>query len=262
MPDKYTMDTSVPNAGRIYDYVLGGSHNFEADRQAAEYMMSLVPSTRKWVRMLRMFMYTSIQQLSQEGFDQFLDFASGLPTVDHIHQTLPESKVVYTDNDPAIVNYALEIIGDNEKVRYIEADIRDVQAIVNSPLVEDLFGDDRRVAIGFNAVTNFLTHEELQHMLQSLYDWAAPGSKLYATFETKDPDKMTPKMQQFVDMFEQVGSPYHFLTFEECQTLVKPWEPDEKGFQPLATWLGIEDQMTEADSEGVGLQFYGVHLVK
>jgi len=262
MPDKYTMDTSVPNAGRIYDYVLGGSHNFEADRQAAEYMMTLVPSTRKWVRMLRMFMYTSIQQLSQEGFDQFLDFASGLPTVDHIHQTLPESKVVYTDNDPAIVNYALEIIGDNDRVRYVEADIRDVESISTSPLVRELFGDDRKVAIGFNAVSNFLTHQELQHILQELYAWAAPGSKLYATFETKDPEKMTPSMQQFVDMFEQVGSPYYFLTLDECKSLVKPWEADEKGFQPLATWLGIADQMTEADSEGVGLQFYGVHLVK
>ncbi len=29
-------DASKPNAGRIYDYVLGRNHNFEVDRQAAQ----------------------------------------------------------------------------------------------------------------------------------------------------------------------------------------------------------------------------------
>jgi hypothetical protein len=129
MPGKKPMDTNVPNAGRVYDYVLGGHHNFEADRQAAEYMISLVPSTRKWVRMLRMFLQEAARQLGQEGFDQFLDFASGLPT-------------------------------------------------------------------------------------------------------------------------------------EESQELVKPWQPDDRGFRPLAEWLGVEDQFTEEDREGVGLEFYGVFLAK
>ncbi len=256
------MDTNIPNAGRVYDYVLGGSHNFEADRQAAQFMMSLVPSTQKWVRMLRMFMHESVYQLSEEGFDCFLDFASGLPTVDHIHQMQPEAKVIYTDNDPVTVSFARELIGDNPRVRYLEADMRDVEAIVNSAAVRDFFGAGDPVAIGFNALTCFLREEELQQTMQALYNWAPPGSKVYASFEAKDPDQMTPKMQQFVDMFTQMGSPYHFLTLEKSQELVLPWKPDEKGFRPLAEWLGLEDQIMEQDREGVGLEFYGAHLVK
>lgn len=262
MPEKFTMDTNIPNAGRVYDFVLGGSHNFEADRQAAQYMMALVPSTQKWVRMLRMFMHNSIRQLADEGFDKFLDFASGLPTVDHIHQSVPGAKVVYTDSDPVTVNFARELIGDMDNVRYLEVDVRDLDAVFNSRAVQELFGDDRHIAIGFNAVTCFLGEEELHAIMEGLYEWAAPGSKMYATFETKDPDRMTPKMQQFVDMFDQMGSPYHFLTLEESKRLVKPWQTDEQGFQPLAKWLGVEDQITDEDREGVGLEFYGVHLVK
>jgi hypothetical protein len=262
MSQKRPMDTSVPNAGRVYDYVLGGHHNFEADRQAAEYMISLVPSTRKWVRMLRMFLQEAARQLDQEGFDKFLDFASGLPTVDHVHNTVPHAQVIYTDNDPVTVNFAREIIGDDENVRYLEADIRSPDAILNAFAVQELFGDERKIAIGFNAVTCFLTHEELGRVMNALYEWVAPGSKMFATFETKLAGAMTPKMQQFLDMFDQMGSPYHFLTLEESQRLVKPWQPDERGFRPLAEWLGLQDQFTEKDQEGVGLEFYGVFLVK
>ena len=56
--------TEIPNAARIYNYVLGGSHWFPADQAAAEYMSSLVPSTAKWVRMLRDFLQQAVNVLT------------------------------------------------------------------------------------------------------------------------------------------------------------------------------------------------------
>lgn len=256
------IDSTIPNAGRVYDYVLGGTHNFEADRQAAEYMISLVPSTRKWVRMLRMFLQEAVLRLSQEGFDCFLDLASGLPTVDHIHWVVPHAKVIYVDNDPIVIVYGTQLLEGNPRVRYIEADIREIDGLLRSPVIPELFGDNRKVAIGFNAVTCFLTEEEIRRIARALYEWAAPGSKIFATFETKDPNLMTPRMQQFLEMFDRMGSPYYFLTLEQSIELMKPWEADEPGFRPLAEWLGVEDQITEEDREGVGLEFYGAILVK
>ncbi len=255
-------DISIPNAGRVYDYVLGGHHNFEADRQAAEYMISLVPSTRKWVRMLRMFLHEAVLRLSQEGFDCFLDLASGLPTVEHIHETAPHARVIYVDNDPVVVTYGIQLLEGNPRVRYIEADIRDIDAVLRSPVIPELFGNNRKVAIGFNAATCFFTEEEIRRIVGALYEWAAPGSKMFATFETKDPNLMTPRMQQFLDMFDRMGSPYHFLTLEQSIEIMKPWEADEPGFRPLAEWLGLQDQITEEDREGVGLEFYGAILVR
>ena len=142
MSETTIVDINIPNAGRVYDYVLGGSHNFESDRQAGEYMISLVPSTRKWVRMLRMFLNEATHRLSEEGFERFLDFASGLPTADHIHQLLPNASVVYTDSDPVTVVYSQELVKDNEKVRYLDGDIRNIAAILNSPTVKEFFGED------------------------------------------------------------------------------------------------------------------------
>ena len=96
-------DAEAPNAARIYNYTLGGSHYRPADQAAAEYMFSLVPSTPKWVRMLRDFLQQAARQLWDEGITHFIDFASGLPTQDHIHHVLPEAK-----HQPVIGPDALE----------------------------------------------------------------------------------------------------------------------------------------------------------
>lgn len=262
MPEPQSMDINIPNAARVYDYSLGGSHNFEADRQAAEFMFTLVPSTKKWVRLLRMFLHDAAQELSEQGFTQFLDLASGLPTVEHIHSTVPGAKVVYVDNDPVVVSYGSEIVGTNPNVRFLQSDIREIDALLGSPVIAELFGDNRQVAIGFNGVTVFLSDEEIQRIMRATYDWAAPGSKMWVTWETQAEGAMTPQWGQFLGMFEQMGSPMHLIPEHRARELVKPWQVEERGFRPITDWLGLDDYITETDREGVGLEFYGVYLVK
>jgi O-methyltransferase involved in polyketide biosynthesis len=260
MTEKIEILTDVPNAGRVYDYVLGGHHNFEADRGAANFMISLLPSTPKWVRMLRQFLREAVRQLTEEGFDKFLDLGSGLPTADHIHSAAPDAKVIYVDSDPVTVSYGMEILQGNPNVRYIEADMSDVDAILNSPILKEMFGDDRKVVIGLNAVTCFFSDEENKKIMQALYDWAAPGSKIFATFETKNPALTTPKIEQFLAMFNQMGTYYQFTTPEESKAFMEPWVV--QSYKPLAEWLGVEDHFTEEDREGVELEFYGAIFEK
>ncbi len=45
------VDTTKPSAGRIYDYILGGNHNFEVDRQTADYLIKLMPFLTQIVRL-------------------------------------------------------------------------------------------------------------------------------------------------------------------------------------------------------------------
>lgn len=262
MPEKQPMDTNLPNAARVYDYSLGGSHNFQADRQAAEYMFMLVPSTKKWVRLLRMFLTEAAVQLSEEGYTMFLDLASGLPTVEHIHSSVPDAKVLYVDNDPVVYSYGTEILGGNPNVRYLEADIREIEKVLNAPIVQELFGDNRRLAIGFNGITPFLSDEEISRIMAATYAWAAPGSKMWVTWETQAEGKMTPQWGQFLGMFEQMGSPLHLIPEVRARELVAPWQPDARGFRPITEWVGLQDYITEADREQVGLEFYGVFLEK
>ena len=69
---------------------LGGSHNFEVDRQAAEQLLALLPFSEKFVRLQRWALQDLAVELTQQrGFDVIIDFASGLPTNDHLHHVVP-----------------------------------------------------------------------------------------------------------------------------------------------------------------------------
>lgn len=262
MVDKSFGDITEPNAGRVYDYILGGHSNYEIDRQAAEYMLSLLPSTRKWVRMLRLFLQEATNILVEEGFDKFLDLGSGLPTASHIHANAPDAKVIYVDADPATVAYGQQLLQEHPNATYLTENITNIDAILNSPVIEQMFGDERKVAIGLNAVLCFFDDDQAKEIAQKLYDWAAPGSKLFVTFETKDPNLMTPELEQFLAMFQQMGTHYQFTTLAEAKETMAPWQADERDYLPLYTWLDLEGQFTDADREGVDMQFYGAILVK
>ena len=259
-----SLNVEVPNAARVYDYTLGGSHNFEADRQAAEFMFSLLPSTQKWVRMLRAFLQEAATRLWEEGFTHFIDYASGLPTEDHIHQVLsPEARVIYSDVDPLTVSTAKEIMAGTPNVLYLENDIRQAKALLERPETQEFFGGQKKVVFGLNGITVFLNPAEIKRLFQDLYDWAAPGSKLYITIESKDPNLTTPKWEQFAGMFAQMGAPIHLYSLEESLEMSKPWVADHHGIIPVSQFLGMpDDYVTEEDREGIGIEFYAAIMEK
>ena len=172
-------DASRPNAGRIYDYLLGGNHNFEIDRQAAQQLLQIVPEVPLLLRLIRWFLGEAVRRLVEQGFTYFLDFASGLPTIDHIHQIAPKgTKVMYSDIDPVTVSYAKEIIRDKSDVECIECDIRKPEILLETSILTKMFGKQRKIAIGMNGIAWFLTDDELAHALEAVYQWAGEGSKL------------------------------------------------------------------------------------
>lgn len=255
--------SNTPNAARIYSYTLGGSYYLPVDKAAAEYMFSLVPSTPKWVRMLRMFLQHAARRLWAEGFTHFIDFASGLPTEDHIHYVLPDARVVYSDLDPETYQLAQQLVGHLPNVLYLKHDVREARSLLESPEVQNFLGGERRVAFGLNGITVFLSPAEIAQVFHDLYEWAAPGSRLYITYETKLPGLMTPRMEQFIEMFRQSGSPFWLYSLEECIAFSQPWQIPPSGLMPLHEFLGLPpDYITEADQEGVGLQFYAAILEK
>jgi len=262
-PAATSAPTDVPNAARIYNYTLGGSHHFPADRAAAEYMFSLVPSTPRWVRMLRDFLQHAARRLWDQGFTHFVDFASGLPTEDHVHHVLPGARVVYSDVDPYTYEHARRMVGHLPNVLYLSRDVREARSLLESPEVTELLGGERRVAIGVSGISVFLAPDELRRLFHELYEWAAPGSRLYVTYETKEPGRTTPRMEQLIDIFRQVGSPYHLYTLKECVELSHPWRIPEGGLVPLADFLELPPgHVTDEDREGVGLEFYAAILEK
>ncbi|NKQ34180.1 MAG: hypothetical protein HF973_01040 [Chloroflexi bacterium] len=154
------LDTTIPNTARIFDYLAGGMSNFEVDRQAGEEMLKIIPSLRKWVRLRRAFIQEAAQRLTSDGYTQFLDLASGMPTEDHIHAFAPDARVVYSDINPVAVSYGDSLFADLVNVAYIRGNANELDQLLTAREVRRLIDREKRVAIGLNALFLFLSESE------------------------------------------------------------------------------------------------------
>jgi hypothetical protein len=253
------VDATRPNAGRIYDYMLGGHHNFEVDRQAAEQVAQIVPTLGKLMRLQRWALQDIATELTERrGFDLIVDFASGLPTNDHMHTVVPEgTKVIYSDRDPVVVEYAHEILAGVSDVYFFQADAGRPEELLNRPEVHEILGGRRDIGLVHWGMSLFLTDQEISYAANALYDWAAPNScwvfNAQGANSTADP--------ALEAIYAQMGAPIFVRTLEHYQELVKPWRADDKGWISLLDWHGMESHnLSEEDRRS--FPGFGAYLVK
>ncbi|MGP9017173.1 SAM-dependent methyltransferase [Streptomyces sp. BR1] len=180
------IDISVPSVSRIYDYYLGGSHNFEVDREAARKAMQFIPGLPKVMQANRAFMRRAVRFALDEGITQFLDIGSGIPTFGNVHEVAqradPQARVVYVDHDPVAVAHSRAVLEGNERAGIVAADLRKPRDILASPEVRRLLDLDQPVALLLVAVLHFLEDEDDPYAaVAELRDTLAPGSMLVLT---------------------------------------------------------------------------------
>jgi hypothetical protein len=107
-------DTSTANAARMWNYWIGGTDNFLADREAGDRVLEAMPALPVIARTLRRFLATTVDELTAAGVRQFLDIGSGLPTADNTHdvaqRAAAESRIVYVDHDPVVISQARSLL--------------------------------------------------------------------------------------------------------------------------------------------------------
>ena len=266
MPEDNIVDASKPSAGRMYDYYLGGNHNFEVDRQAADQVLKVLPFVAKFSRLQRWALQDIATELSEKrGYDVIIDFASGLPTMDHIHYKVKKgTTVIYSDYDPIVVEYTRDILKDTRDVYFFQADARKPEELLKLPEVEKILNGRRKVAFVYWGVSALLPDEDIIHAVHYLYDWAAPGSCLVFNAQGADiPD--SPLRAQVKKIYEQMGTPTYNRTLKEYQELVHPWKLDGRGFISLFEWNGFEDSdFAKEDVESFGPMGggFGAYCVK
>jgi hypothetical protein len=170
-----------PNPARIYDYLLGGHHNFAADRAVAEQLIGTFPGTREGAVVHRAFLRRAIDLFTAEGIDQFLDIGSGLPTAGNVHDlaraTIPQARVVYVDIDPVVIAHSSRMLKDDPRATAIQGDIRDPSSILEQKEVVDLLDFSRPLGLTMTAVLHYLTDDELAYgAAATLIGALAPGS--------------------------------------------------------------------------------------
>src|SRR5258707_2520453 len=157
------VDPTRPTAARLYDYYLGGTTNFAADRAVAERLKADVPDLIDAVWANRGFHGRAAVWLARRGIRQFIDIGSGLPTPnnthDAVHKVAPEARVVYVDNDPMVAAHADALLAEDGTTAVITADLRDPGALLGDPALVGLIDFAEPAGVLMTSVIHFVPDE-------------------------------------------------------------------------------------------------------
>jgi hypothetical protein len=247
---KLAVDTSVPHSARIWNYWLGGTDNFAADRAAGDQYRATFPGVVDLARASRAFLKRSVRYLAGEaGVRQFLDIGTGLPTFDNTHEVAqrvaPDARVVYVDNDPLVLVHARALLTGTAAgvTEYIDAYLHDPGAIFAA--ARRILDFARPVALILSGVLGHVDDtDEARAIVRRLLEPLPSGSYLSLNDGTS---VISAEMQEAQDDYNEGGAlPFRLRTPDEIASyfdgldLVEPgvvpcprWRPDDKVDTPL-----------------------------
>ncbi|ABP55714.1 SAM-dependent methyltransferase [Salinispora tropica] len=234
------IDIERPSVARMYDYYLGGSHNFAVDRAAAQAMVAAVPEAPLMAQANRAFLRRAVHFLADAGVRQFLDIGSGIPTVGNVHeiarQVAPDSRVVYVDTDPVAVAHSQEILADNDQATVVQEDLRRPDRILSHPELRRLLDLNQPIAVLIVAVLHFIPdHDRPAELLRTLRDALAPGSWLVLS-QASDEGRQDTERSDAEAVYRRTGSPLWFRSRSELATLFDGFELVEPGVVWVPQW--------------------------
>jgi hypothetical protein len=233
-----------PDAGRIYNYLLGGKDNYADDRKAADQLLALVPDARAAARANRRFVGRAVRFLAAEaGIGQFIDIGAGLPAAGNVHQVAreqdPLARVVYVDNDPVVVSHARALLCTGPGMCAVEGDLRDPPGILGHPDVQAVIDLGAPVAIVLGAVLHFIPDEDSPYKLVDLLMAAVvPGSYLVISHAT-DQDIGAAAAGQVRELYAQASAPAVFRSPAEVAGFFEGLELVPPGVGNVAAWHAV-----------------------
>jgi hypothetical protein len=185
------IDPNVPSPARIYDYILGGTANYPADRAVAEGLRRAMPDMVDTAWANRGFLQRSVKWLAEHGVRQFIDVGAGLPTGNNTHdaaQTVaPDARILYADSDPLVEIHATVLLEGVPGTAVITADFREPEAVLGHPRTRALIDFTEPVALLLVTVPHFVPDEDDPWGLVRQYmDRLVPGSFLVLSSVTTD----------------------------------------------------------------------------
>jgi SAM-dependent methyltransferase len=248
------IDLETPSAARMYDYYLGGSHNFAADRELAEQALKAWPETPYMCRANRAFLCRAVTFLAEQGVDQFLDLGSGIPTSGNVHEiaeaVLPEARTVYVDCDAVAYAHGRALLAGNPRASYVQADLRDPEAVLSSPEVTRMLDLSRPVAVLMLMTLHFVPDDDDPAGIVAEYREAvAPGS--YFVFSHGTNEYRPADTGGITKVYTQASHGIVPRDRAQIRALATGWELLEPGLTDVILWrpepAELEDDPLDGD---------------
>ncbi len=229
----------MPNAARMYDYYLGGLHNFPADREMAQRVVSAYPVLPGVLQQNRAFLRRAVRYLVRQGIRQFIDLGSGLPTVGNVHEVAqsesPDARVVYVDIDPTAVLHSRLMLVGNPAATVLQLDLRQPDAVLEHRDLRWQIDLSKPVGLLAMAVLHFIGGDTDAHALMKDYrDRLAPGS--YIALSHGSPDRDPEGAARVSALYARTGSPMYFRPHEEIRAFFGECEMVEPGLVLPNDW--------------------------
>jgi O-methyltransferase involved in polyketide biosynthesis len=256
-------DPNIPNVARIYDYYLGGSDNFPADREAGDRVLATSPEVRTTLQANRSFLGRVVRHLVIEaGIDQFVDLGAGLPTRENVHQVAqaanPHARVVYVDNDPAVVAHAHRLLTGNDGATVIGADLRRPGEVLANPGLLELVDFDRPAAVLMTAVLHFVGDADDPYTIVGRYrDATAPGSYIALSLGTTE-GVHPAKIAEAQRVYRGASSQLTYRSRTQIELLFDGFELVDPGLVRLPRWRPLSEEAARRESEGSEWMLGGV----
>jgi hypothetical protein len=243
------VDVKRANVARVYDYLLGGSHNFLADQDLGRSLAAVDPGIRTIAHANRDFLGRAVRFLAAAGIGQFLDIGSGIPTQGNVHevaqQARPDARVVYAETDAVAIAHSKALLAENENTAIIDADLRDPQKIRTHEGTRRLIDFSQPTGLLLISVLPFISDaDDPWRIVATLRDALASGSYLVLAHATAQD---SPVMAQAAETVYNRSTPTQarmrshaeILRFFDGFELVDPglvyvpqWRPDSPGDVP------------------------------
>ena len=234
------IDLDRPSASRVYDYLLGGSHNIQADRDFAEQMLELAPEAAEAAHANRAFLRRAVQSLVDDGIRQFLDIGSGIPTRGNVHEVAhrlaPESRVVYVDIDPIAVAHGNQLLRALPKTASIQGDLRKPEAILEHPTTRAILDFGEPVGVLLVAVLHFIPDEQDPGGAVARFRAAVPSGSQLVISHAAWPAEVSPAMLKARDAYDQTRTSLILRTAEDIAACFADWPLKSPGIVTVANW--------------------------
>ncbi len=244
----------TPHSAQIWNYWMGGTDNYPVDRAAGDAFAATYPAIGFQVKQSRQFLIRAVRHLAGEcGIRQFLDIGTGLPTMENTHEVAqsvaPDSKIVYVDNDPLVLEHARTLLTNTtpEGVTvFLDADAHDPDAVIA----------DARNVLNFNEPITVLYMGILGHVPELDQARAIVARTMAATVPGSylvhwDSTNTSEARRRATANYNKTGAvPYNLRAPDEIARLYEGLDVLEPGVVSISQWRQPDTGVGLVDAYG------------